>query len=101
MLVRAVRAHATLPPASNTQFWDDIADECRRMDDSGEVTMTGEELAADVASEFEQARFVYPSGSKEVAVGDLGCAESRLVSAVKGASRHRPHTKRAPSADCK
>ena len=36
-----------------------------------------------MTNEFTQAQYTYPGGKTDVAVGDLGCAESRLVSNVK------------------
>ena len=74
----------TPPPPEATSFWQKVAEDCRDADTEDEVTMSAEELAQDVNNEFEQVRFVYPSNIDiaDIAVGDLGCAESRLVSAV-------------------
>ena len=44
---------------------------------------SAEELASDVHSEFDSARLT-PSGITGLSIGDLCCAESRLVGLVKG-----------------
>ena len=96
VLADALRAHDT-PPKPSDPFWKAVLEDISAAEE--EVSYDAKELAQDVANEFENASFMYPPHADGVACGDLGCAESRLVSAVKGASRHRPHTKRAPSAD--
>ena len=71
VLVRALRGRERPPSPSNVGFWQDLVEQCARVDDEDEVTMTASELANDVRSEFEQARFVYPSTDRtDVAVGD-------------------------------
>jgi hypothetical protein len=59
------------------------ADDCYEADESKGDPLDAEELASDVHSEFESARLL-PSGTNGVSIGDLCCAESRLVGLVKG-----------------
>jgi len=84
--LQQLEANEKLPHADDA-FWTKVLDRCQSVDDEGDIaSCTAAELAQDVACEYAQAKFTYPSmsGSRDLAVGDLSCAESRLVSAVKG-----------------
>jgi len=83
-LVRALRGCDNEPPPSSDEaFWQQVADDCYEADGGEGDPLDPKELASDVHSEFESARLL-PSGTNGVSIGDLCCAESRLVGLVKG-----------------
>jgi len=82
VLVRALRGcDGVPPPRSDSDFWEKVVKDCQVADPKG--SLNAEELADDVHSEFESARLI-PSGTVGLLVGDLSCAESRLVGLVRG-----------------
>ena len=109
VLVRALRGcDGVPPPRSDSEFWEKVVKDCQAADPKG--SLDAEELADDVHSEFESARAfscyrtlaiqplfdmpandpafgiagLIPSGTVGLLVGDLSCAESRLVGLVRG-----------------
>jgi len=85
ILVKALEDHEAPPLPSDTKYWHALLDACRAVDDDGEITVSPTELANDVRNEFQNVRFIHPANiSTNVAVGDLGCAESRLAVVQRG-----------------
>jgi len=82
VLVRALRGcDNEPPPPSDTGFWEKVVSDVLKADPSVD-DLDSEELANDVQSEFESAKLMQPIPG--IHVGDLSCAESRLVGLVKG-----------------
>jgi len=71
------------PSTDDKNFWECLAGQCQAADLTGELAVDAAELAQDVANEFESARSMRPSNVPGIAVGDLSCSESRLVSATR------------------
>jgi len=82
VLTSNLTAGVAPPGADDEGFWDALATKCHS-EGNDDVTMSASELAQDVIAEFESARHI-TSGVDGITCGDLGCAESRLVSALYG-----------------
>ena len=92
-LVRALRSRELSelgrpPPAKDDDFWKSVVNECQPAsssdgNSSDDEALSPSSLANDVKHEFESARYM-ETPAKGISVGDLGCAESRLVGLVRG-----------------
>ena len=92
-LVRALRSRELSelgrpPPAKDDDFWKSVVNECQPAlssdgNSSDDEALSPSSLANDVKHEFESARYM-ETPAKDISVGDLGCAESRLVGLVRG-----------------